>query len=120
MNTQQGSLETNLGQETQNVRSIWISAAVSAACFALYIAEEHGFRIFEESVRNIQTSEAVVPSPMEILTVLGITSLGVCAGLVAMISLVVWFVQQARNARDAAENDYANAGAQVSGRQSAS
>ena len=109
-----------MGQGTKSVRTIWISAAVSAACFALYIAEAHGFRVFDESVRNIQTAEAVVPSPMEILTVLGITSLGVCAGLVAMISLVVWFVQQARHARDAAENDCSNAGAQMSGHQSAS
>lgn len=107
-------------QRTDSVRTSWISAAVSAACFALYLAEAHGFRIFEESVRNIQTAEAVVPSPMEILTVLGITSLGICAGLVAMISLVVWFVHQARHARDASENDCANAGAQISSHQSAS
>jgi len=108
MNTPQGSIEPNLVRRTQSVRTIYISAAVSAACFALYIAEGHGFRIFEESVRKIQTAEAVVPSPMEILTVLGITSLGVCAGIVALISCIVWIVQHLRPAHDAGHGDYAS------------
>lgn len=114
MNTQQGTIETNTGQPTESARTIWISAAVSAACFALYFAEERGFRIFEPSVQTFKSLEEAVPSPIEILTVLGVTSLGVCASLVALISSVMWIarhVHSVRHANGAAQGAFASGAA---------
>ena len=107
MTTQQGNIETNAEQPVESARTIWTSAAVSAACFALYFAEERGFRIFEQSVQTFQSLEEAVPSPIEILTVLGATSLGVCAGLVALISSVMWLVRHTRQANGAAQGGFA-------------
>jgi hypothetical protein len=98
MNTQQGSTQTATGMQPSSGRTAWISAAVFAACLALYIAEQHGFRIFDESVHTMQAAEAGVPSPLEILTLLGTTSLGVCAGLVSLISCITWLVRRVRHA----------------------
>ncbi len=91
----------NAEQPAEPAKTIWISAAVSAACFSLYFAEERGFRIFEQSVQAFQNLEEAVPSPIEILTVLGVTSLGVCAGLVALISGVAWIVRHMRQTNGA-------------------
>ncbi len=100
MNSQHGSNnEPALSSPKEDIRTLCVSAAVSAACFALYFAEDHGFRLFEESVRGGASAEMTVPSPLEVLTVLGVTSVGVCAALIAAISfggLVVRLVRQLR------------------------
>jgi hypothetical protein len=114
MTTQQGTIETNSEQPVESARTIWTSAAVSAACFTLYFAEKRGFRIFEQSVQSFQTLEEAVPSPIEILTVLGVTSLGVCAGLVALISSVMWIVRHVRQTHGATQGGFAGGAVQQS------
>ena len=88
--------ETEDGSLADGGGSIWISATIFAACAALYIAEQNGFRIFEANVIASEAGDAAVPSPLEVLTVLGTTSVGVCAGLVACISTVGWLVRRVR------------------------
>ncbi len=101
MNTQDGTHEAENAAPTSSPgRTILISAVLFAACFSLYFAEQHGFRIFDESVAGTALGDAGVPSPLEIITVLGVTSLGVCAGLVSLISAVGWLVRRIQRHHD--------------------
>lgn len=119
MKTHQGPTETLADQQPASGSTAWISAAIFAACLALYIAEQNGFRIFDENVRSMQAGEAGVPSPLEVLTLLGTTSLGVCAGLVSLISSIAWIVRRLRSAH-AHAHDYTGVATDCAPQQSAS
>lgn len=107
MNSQHEPTENTTSSPAANIRTLCSSAAVSVACFALYFAEDHGFRIFEESMHGTSGVEFNVPSPLEVLTLLGVTSVGVCAGLVAAISLGALLIRLVRHLRIAAAEDAA-------------
>ncbi len=95
MNTQDGSHEAEVAAPTSSPgKTILISAALFAACFSLYFAEQRGFRVFDDHLASVANGEPGIPSPLEIITVLSVTSLGVCAGLVSLISAVGWFVRR--------------------------
>ena len=119
MVSQHRSPDSVIGPQPTTGRTFWISAAVFAACLALYIAERYGFRIFDESLRSARTGEPVVPSPLEILTLLGVISAGVCAGLVALVSSIIWLVRQPRRASEAVGDGSACATANGAVQQSA-
>jgi hypothetical protein len=111
MKTQHESVETAVGSRTSNGGNVWISAAIFAVCIAFYVAEQHGYRIFDDNVRDMRSVETVVPSPLEILALLGITSVGVFAGLVSLIACVtriVRFIQQVRHECRAANENVAD------------
>lgn len=108
MNSHYGPTDLGTSSPKEHSRTIWASAAVSAACFAFYFAEQHGFRIFEESTGTIAAQEFNIPSPMEVLALLGVTSVGVCAALVAVISMGAWLVRQVRHLRSASQNETAD------------
>ena len=107
MNSQHEPTEATTSSPAANIRTLCSSATVSAACFALYFAEEGGFRIFEESMHSTPGAEFNVPSPLEVLTVLGTTSVGVCAALVAAISAGALLVRLVRRLRIAAAEEAA-------------
>lgn len=102
------SVDKGIGLQPSQGSTGWISVAVFAACGALYIAEAHGFRIFDESLRGREAADVGVPSPLEILTLLGTTSLGVCAGLVALITFVTSLVRRVRHADESDRKEYAD------------
>jgi len=99
MKTPHGSNESASESSPANGRTVCISTAVFAVCLALYLAELHGFRVFDESARRTGSGEPVIPSPLEILTLLGMISVGVSSGLVALFSSGIWLTGQLRHIR---------------------
>ena len=84
------------------VRILCLSAAVAATSLALCIAEQHGFRIFDESLRDSAAAIPAILSPLEVLTLLGIISFGVIAAVVSIVTSVTWLVRHLRQLSDAA------------------
>jgi hypothetical protein len=98
MKAQHGITDTANGSQSSNSRTFWISSGIFAACLALYIAELHGFRVFDESVRGtVAFGEPVIPSPLEIVTLLGAIAIGVSSGLISVVSSIIWLVRHLRH-----------------------
>ena len=93
--------EPNMGSPTAPGRTLFISALIAAASLALVIAEQRGFRIFDESLRGSSAANTAIPSPMEFLVLVGAISSGVVAGLVCALTSVGWIIHRLSRAPDA-------------------
>ena len=78
-------------------RIFFVSAAIAAACVALVIAEQQGFRIFDDSLRGDNAATTAIPSPMEFLALVGATSVGVVAGIVCALTSIRYLIYRLRH-----------------------
>ncbi len=76
-----------------------VSMLIAATCFAIFAAEIHGFRVFDDGFGwHASTKERTLLSIPELMVFFGSLGVGAVSGIVALISIAVHLKQRvARN-----------------------
>ena len=84
-------------------RLFFIGAVLFIAASVLFLCEQQGFRVIDDSMWGIHSKESGFLSLPEMLVVFSVIGLGIIGGIVALISSVIWLVQHFRHASN--DND---------------